>query len=195
MTGQEKEAIKRIKRGEVDQYKVLFDNNKEKVYRICLRFVKDRDQAKDLLQETFIKAYESIGKFRGDSSFSSWICRIAINKCLTHARNVKLRDELEKEQEEMIKINLSLEETEDHNRKFFIREFKEKVEEALKDLTNREQMIFTLKHFENLKINEVSDVMGVSEGTVKSTLHKVIKKLRKKLEFFFEEKGFSYEKM
>jgi len=195
MKNREKEAIKRIKRGEVDQYRILFEDNKEKVYRICLRFTRDSDRAKDLLQETFIKAYESIEKFKGESSFSSWICRIAINKCLTYARNVKIRKNLEKDHEEMIKINLALEEIENPNKKFDLKEFKEKIEEALKELTGRERMIFTLKHFENLKITEVSDVMGVSEGTVKSTLHKVIRKLRKKLEFFFEEKGFSYEEM
>ena len=195
MDKREKEIIKRIRKGEIDHYRVLFDENKEKIYKICLRYTRNIEVAKDILQETFIKAYESLPEFRGDSSFSSWVCRIAINKCLTYARNVKLRAELEKDQEELIKINLSLDEPDNTDQKFIFKEFKEKIVEILKDFTTREKMIFTLKHLENFKISEVSEIMGISEGTVKSTLHKVIKKMRKKLEFFFEEKGFSYENM
>ncbi|RKY86286.1 hypothetical protein DRQ09_06285 [candidate division KSB1 bacterium] len=195
MFDKEKEIIKRIKNGEVDQFRILYEENKEMIYRICFKYAGDKEVAKDLLQETFIKAYESLGKFRGDSSFSSWIFKIAVNRCLTYSRNVRLRKNLKKERENTIRVNLSMKSTDLPGQKFILKEFKEKVEEILKGFSSKERMIFTLKHFENFKINEVSEIMGISEGTVKSTLHKVIKKLRKKLELFFEEKGFSYEKM
>ncbi len=183
---QESILIERVKAGDLRHFRLLFEKNKEQVYRICLRYMKNPDDAMDCVQETFIKAYQSIDRFRGESSFSSWLIRIAINYCLNQTRNVNTRKRLDTEYEEEIQLNFKLFEFPDPDSTLLKNELREKIKEVLNECSDRERMIFVMKHFEDYKINEISQMFGISDGTVKSTLFKTVRKLRKKLGNYFQ---------
>src|SRR5678816_313601 len=87
MPADEREVLERIRAGDIDAVQTLFEEHKTRIYRVCLLYTDSTDDAKDVLQETFLRAYKSVGNFRGESSFTTWLTRIAINICLNLRRD------------------------------------------------------------------------------------------------------------
>ncbi|HET6372893.1 MAG TPA: sigma-70 family RNA polymerase sigma factor [Candidatus Polarisedimenticolia bacterium] len=181
MPADEREILERIRAGEVDAVEALFEEHKTRIYRVCLLHTDSSDDAKDVLQETFLRAFRSVRSFRGDSSFSTWLTRIAINLCLNLRRDRHSPEPMEAERLDAILLQLPNSAPQNPEESLRTRELRERITTLVGRLPPRERMAFVLKHFEQLKIREISEVMSISEGTVKSFLHRAVVTLREGL--------------
>lgn len=181
MPADERQVLQRIRAGDIDAVQGLFEEYRVRIYRVCLLYTDSADDAKDVLQETFLRAYRSVGRFRGDSSFSTWLTRIAINLCLNLRRDRRASGTLETDRLELIQHHLPQSHPQNPEQALNTRELRERITNLVGKLPPRERMAFVLKHFEQLKIREISVLMKISEGTVKSFLHRAVVTLREEL--------------
>src|SRR5262249_33983872 len=181
MPADEREVLDRIRAGDIDAVQILFEEHRVRIYRVCLLYTDSTDDAKDVLQETFLRAYKSVGHFRGDSSFTTWLTRIAINICLNLRRDRRSTESIEADRLDSVAFDPPQSSFEDPEQALGVRELRERIRALVERLPPRERMAFVLKHFEQLKIREISAVMQISEGTVKSFLHRAVVTLREEL--------------
>src|SRR5688500_12960128 len=97
MPADEEGVLNRIRAGDIDAIQDLFNEHRTRIYRVCLLYTDNPDDAKDVLQETCLRAYKSVGRFRGDSSLTTWLPRIAINLCRNMKRDRKSAEPLEED--------------------------------------------------------------------------------------------------
>jgi len=173
MTDSERNLIDACKRGESDAYRRLYDMYKDRVYSTTLRTLGNGEDAEDALQETFVKAFRSIGKFEGKSSFSTWIYRIAFNTAIEIVRKRKKHDHhLDIDEYADILAGDSLK---DHT------PVQQAVEEELQNLPEGYRRVFVLHATEGFKHHEIAKMLGISVGTSKSQYYQARIKMRKLL--------------
>jgi RNA polymerase sigma-70 factor, ECF subfamily len=170
----EREAVQASQRGEREAFDALVERYQRDIYRLCYRYVNDPQDANDMAQEVFLKAYRAIGKFRGDSSFSTWLYRIAVNTCLNFRSSRKpeaeeLSDAL---QDRRAGALAAMEEEERAQR----------VREAVSRLPEKQRATLILKVYHELTHEEVAGIVGASVGTVKANLFHALGNLRKMLQ-------------
>ena len=135
----------------------------------------NREDAADLTQDAFIKAFKSINRFQGQSSFFTWLYRIAVNSALSHLRKAKLRTffSFEKIVEDNKTTELLAQLTDKHgaDRGVYVRELQEKLNEAMQKLSTKHRTVVTLFEIDDLSHEQIAEVVGCSVGTVRSRLH------------------------
>ena len=144
----------------------------EQLYWQIRRLVLTHDDANDILQNTFIKAWTNIEYFRGDAKMSTWLYRIALNECLTFLNKQRASQQLSIDEAETETINQLESDTYfdgDETQKIFL--------QAVKQLPNKQQMIFNLKYFKEMKYEEISEILGTSIGALKASYHHAVKKI------------------
>ncbi len=181
MPADEREILQRIRAGDIDATERLFEEHRTRIFRVCLLYTDNQDDARDILQETFMRAWRNVRKFRGDSSFTTWLTRIAINLCLNLRRDRKATEVLEPDRLDVVMNRMPAGASPGPEHSLRVRELRERILVLVKRLPPRERMAFVLKHFEELKIREISVLMKISEGTVKSFLHRAVVTLREGL--------------
>lgn len=165
----------------------LFLMNREKIFGLAFQYVRNHQDAEDLLQEIFFRAFGSLSGFdpgRG-ASFSTWLYRIGINVSINFLRKKKL--ELKHRQAEENCMSQPDGCRSNPERQLLSREILESVERCLDELSPRQRMIFILKHFQGLKVREIAETMKCSEGSVKKQLFRAVKRLQGKLAIFFPQ--------
>jgi RNA polymerase sigma-70 factor, ECF subfamily len=184
----EAEAIERAKQGEAESFEVLYHLHKRRVYSLCLRMTANTAEAEDLTQEAFLQLFRKIGTFRGESAFSTWLHRMAVNVVLMHLRKkglpvVPLEDTLESEEEapkkELGGADPQLAGSVDRLR----------LERAIAALPPGYRSVFVLHDVEGYEHNEIAAMVGCSIGNSKSQLHKARMKLRELLQMSRAEKA------
>ena len=148
-------------------FKQIFDANSKKIFHLCYGYTGDSDAANDLLQETFLKVWQNLDKFRQKSMISTWIYRIAVNTCLTYLRSEKrqAKDELT---EDIIDTR--------------VEEFSEKNEQvallykSISKLEENDRLIITMV-LDELPYHEIADISGISEGNLRVKIHRIKQKL------------------
>lgn len=178
MPGDEHDILERIRAGDLNAVNDIFREYRTRIYRICLLYTANAEDAKDALQEAFLRAYRSIGRFRGDSSFSTWLTRIAINICLNLRRSHRSSERLESDRQDLVEHHLPPSRPQNPECALNMKELRERIMVLVRKLPPRERMAFVLKHFEQLKIREIGALMNISDGTVKSFLHRAVVTLR-----------------
>jgi len=148
----------------------------ERIYNLSKKILKDKEKAFDATQEIFLKVYKNLNKFQGRSSLFTWIYRIAINHCLSLLRKEKREKKEEEIEWEKIPAPIDIE------KEYENRRLKELIAKYLDKLSPLEKSVFLLYHQDGLKISEVSEVLNLKEGTIKSVLFNAHKKLAKFLE-------------
>jgi len=181
MPADEREILERIRAGDIDAVRDLFEEHRTRIYRVCLLYTDNTDDAKDVLQETFLRAYRSVRRFRGDSSFTTWLTRIAINICLNLRRDKRASESLDADRLDVLRYRMPQSSPIGPEEALRARELRDRIAALVEKLPPRERMAFVLKHFEELKIREISKLMSISEGTVKSFLHRAVVTLREGL--------------
>jgi len=184
MPADERDVLERVRAGDIEAVQALFEEHRARIYRVCLLYTDSPDDAKDVLQETFMRAFRSVGRFRGDSSFTTWLTRIAINICLNLRRDRRALETLDAERvddQELIDHEMPHTPLGIPEQALRMRELRERIFFLVRQRPPRERMAFVLKHFEELKIREISVMMKISEGTVKSFLHRAVVTLREGL--------------
>ena len=149
----------------------------ESLYWQIRRLVLSHDDANDILQNTFIKAWSNIEYFRGDAKMSTWLYRIALNECLTYVNKQQANNTLSIDDADMEVVN-QLESDPyfdgDETQKVFLR--------AIHSLPEKQQMVFNLKYFKEMKYEEISEILGTSVGALKASYHHAVKKIETFLE-------------
>ena len=163
--------------GNDDAFSVIVDRYSRLVYNVALRSVSSPEDAADISQDTFLKAWRSIGSFRGDCALSTWLCRIALNCCCDHARAAKRHRVLSltvQEDEEESKV-LDIPDTdvtampeEELTRQTEIAA----VREAIDSLPEEMKTIITLRDISGLSYAEIADILRLEMGTVKSRINR-----------------------
>jgi RNA polymerase sigma-70 factor (ECF subfamily) len=184
------DLVREARRGDKDAFKELVERYQRKVMGIAVGMVHNPEDAMEITQETFVKAYESLEGFKGESSFYTWLYRIAVNRAIDFRRRARryptigLEDRFGsadgKESYEEV-----LGEEEGRNDPFQqtqSREVGDRVAEAIAELTPDHKAVILLREVDGLSYEEISRVMQCSKGTVMSRLHYARKKLQRKLQ-------------
>ena len=184
----EAEAIERAKQGDAEAFETLYDLHRRRVYSLCLRMTANTAEAKDLTQEAFLQLFRKIGTFRGESAFSTWLHRMAVNVVLMRLRKkglplVPLEDTVETEEEgpkkELGAPDAVLAGSVDRM----------ELQRAVEALPPGYRSIFVLHDVEGYEHNEIANLVGCSIGNSKSQLHKARMKLRELLKTSRAEKA------
>ncbi len=184
----EAEAIEQAKQGDAEAFETLYNLHKRRVYSLCLRMTANAAEAEDLTQEAFMQLFRKIATFRGESAFSTWLHRMAVNVVLMQLRKkglavVPLEDDIETEEETPKKDfgaqDLALEGSIDRLR----------LQNAIGRLPPGYRTIFVLHDVEGYEHNEIAELVGCSIGNSKSQLHKARMKLRELLRTSRAEKA------
>lgn len=178
----EKEIILKAQEGDMFAFRTLIDEHKEQAVRIAYSITGNLADAQDVAQEAFIRVYKNIKKFKFNSKFSTWLYRIIVNLGYDFLKKrnrvgLVLTDNENQEQQEDKKSADAL-------AKLLSRELKVKIDEALINLPEKQQIAFSLKYKKDMKIREIAEVMGVSISSVKVHLFRAIDKLQKKLSIY-----------
>ena len=153
-------------------FELLINSYKERLYWHIRRIVLDHDDADDVLQNTFIKVFRNIDGFKGDSKLFSWMYRIATNESLTFLKQKsrKLGVDSEAIQTHMAN-NLQADVY------FEGDEIQYKLQQAIASLPEKQKLVFNMKYFEELKYEEISEILGTSVGGLKASYHLAVKKI------------------
>lgn len=170
------EVVRRVQAGDVAAFDVLIRKYRERVYGIVYNLTSNREDAADLTQDAFIKAFQSIQRFGGQSSFFTWLYRIAVNSTVTHLRKTRLRaffslDSIDTEEPVARDIVAALTDKTGGEREAYVRELQEKLNAAMQKLSINHRTVVTLFEIDGLSHQEIAEVMDCSVGTVRSRLH------------------------
>ena len=185
---QEDLLVREAQGGDHAAFAQLVHAHDEAVLRLALRITGSQSDAQDIYQEAFLKVYKKLDCFRFECSFSTWIYRIVTNVCLDHLRkNRNLREssavKVNADGEEFNLLNQILDDRTAHNpqQQLMRHELSARILSALERLTPRERMVFELKHLQGMKLRAVSEILHVSESSVKTSLMRATQKLRLQL--------------
>ena len=185
MERSDSELVRASRRGDREAFRELVERYQRKVVSVALGMVHNRDNALEISQETFVKAFENLGTFKGESSFYTWLYRIVVNRAIDFQRRerrhptVALDDHSSGGDE--YEGTLKEERLGDPYEQAQAREIGDRVTEAINELTPDHKAVILLREVEGLSYDEISRVMQCSKGTVMSRLHYARKKLQKKL--------------
>ncbi len=181
----ETELIDRLSRGETAAFRELVELYKKKIYYLALELAGNSADAEDISQEVFLKAFRSFGTFRKGAKLGSWLYRITYNASIDHLRRRSLQPATAETEildtGEPAAAGLERARGEDPGRIAEQRLLREQIDRALLSLSLQERMVFTLRHDNDLMLDEIADVMNISIGSVKSYLFRGLQKLRKEM--------------
>jgi len=187
----ETELVARAKKGDQLAFSELVNAYSEKIYNLALRILRKKEDAEDILQETFLIVLQKINTFDGRSSFFTWLYRIATNAALMKLRKTKHvyveipeNPDLQENMENKVFIDWS----QDSSLNIHNAEIKETLDKAIGDLSEIYRMVFVLRDIEQLSIKETSKILNITEENVKIRLRRARQYLREKLSDYFSER-------
>jgi len=157
---------------DITAFEDLLNEYQPRVFQLAQRMVIDADDAADITQEVFIKVWQKRDQFKGDSAIFTWIYRIATNHCLEFLRKKKKREILRlTDYEEILKQRLESPQYFDGN------EYQRILHQAILTLPEKQRIVFQLKYFEELKYEDISQIVDTSVGALKASYHHAVKKI------------------
>ena len=163
--------IEKVKKGQTQYFSYIVEKYQDVVFSIALKVLKNRDDAEEMAQESFIKVYKSLHTFKGKAKFSTWLYRITYNNCISEIRKRKMHfastDDVEVKDEDS---EINLDGIPEENRAKY-------VKAALEKLPEEEYTLVLLYYFEDQSIEEISRVTGLTDSNTKVKLHRARKKL------------------
>ncbi|MDE5915991.1 RNA polymerase sigma factor [uncultured Duncaniella sp.] len=156
----------------------LIKTYSEPLYRQIRRTVQSHEDTDDILQNTFLKAWQNIENFRGDAKLSTWLYKIAINESLSFLEKERKRRGLSLDDEESGMISLIQADTNIDGDKLALR-----LREAIATLPEKQRLVFNMRYYDDMKYEQMSEIMGTSVGALKASYHLAVKKI----EQFFED--------
>jgi len=177
------ELVVSAQQGDRRAFEELVERHKQKAYRIAFDFTRDREEAKDLSQEAFLKAFTHLKSFDGRSGFYTWFYRIVVNVCLDYKRRNKRSptEEFNESVENQVEPSQQSTTTLSPYQHVAAGQMSRKIGAALEALPPRQRTAFILKNHQGLSIKEIAAMMQTAEGTVKVHLHRAVSALRRSL--------------
>ena len=177
-------AIERARSGDSDAFRLLVEQHSRAIFRLAFRMTGNEQDAEDVVQETFLRAYRRISDYEARASFSTWLYRIASNYALDLIRMRKRHeDKRERGSDEVRDILQTIPEAgPGPDRLRYGSEVKDRVNAALEELSAQERTAFVLRHFEGLSIDEIGQTLGTGTNATKHSIFRAVQKLRKSLE-------------
>jgi RNA polymerase sigma-70 factor (ECF subfamily) len=182
----EKEIISLILKGDRNKFRILVEKYQQMIFRTCMGFLHNKEDAEDLTQEIFIKAFQSLQGFKGASSFSTWIYRIAVNASLNRVRKSSgkmILDRLDtlfgtgKEKE----ISYKNYDEENPESILVMQEYNEWVRKALDNLPEKQRTAIVLSKYDDLPQKEIAEIMNTTEGAIEALIQRAKKNLKLRL--------------
>ncbi len=179
---EDRELIEAVRGGDPSAYRGLVERYQGRVYALLCGMVRDREEARDLTQEAFIRAYRQLDRFRGDAGFYTWLYRIAMNVAIDHLRRQRSR------RQEAFEEGVAARDGDgaidpahsraDPSRAVERQQIGEAIFQALEKLSDEHRQVILLREVEGLSYREIAEVMEIPEGTVMSRLFYARRKLR-----------------
>ena len=183
MTESDTDLIRRAQANDLDAFCLLAERYARRIHLLALHYCRNAQDAEDLSQEVWLKAYQALTSFRSDSSFYTWLRRITINAFLNHRRSGFFRRRGQTTVVQLLQIDADevLESQSASPENIYNKLLLENVGKALAELTPSQRLAFLLRHYEGMSYEEIATAMNCSTGTVKKGVSRAIGKLRKKL--------------
>jgi RNA polymerase sigma-70 factor, ECF subfamily len=188
---EEHNLIRKAQAGDRVAFEDLVRRYDRDVLRLALNLVRRPEDARDIYQESFLRAYRNLNRFRFECSFYTWVYRIVTNVALDHLRRKSTRREDQAPAIEQTEGNPSdffdrqpeMRAAANPERSLLGQELAQRIAAALKELSPRERMVFEMKHYHGMKLRAIGDMLGTSEETAKNSLFRATRKLRANLDF------------
>jgi RNA polymerase sigma-70 factor (ECF subfamily) len=179
----DEELVALCQKGEGQYFEILIRRYMEKAFRIALDFTHDREEAKDLSQDAFLRAFSRIKQFDGRSSFYTWFYRLTVNLCLDHARRKGkvIWERLEREADGAIEPIELTDDSATPDQEAMAGEAIRRVDQTLEAMPKKQRTAFLLRNHQGLSITDIAKVMKTTEGTVRVYLHRAVAALRQSL--------------
>jgi RNA polymerase sigma-70 factor (ECF subfamily) len=182
----EVECIRRVQNGDAEAFGPLVERYQQRIFSIAFHLVRRRDEVEDLAQEIFLKAFRAIRTYNFQSSFATWLSRIAVNHCYDYLRKLRssrLSYYSDMAEESARELERKLETPQagglDHGEKLSLKDF---VDSLLKRAPEDDRVILTLKELEDYSVDEIADLLRLKPSTVKVRLHRARKRMLEDLE-------------
>lgn len=166
--------------GEASALELLYERYFDKLTWFASGFTKDKTQAEDIVQEVFMKIIEQPQAFKDDNKFSTWVFTLTANRCKNLLRDTS-------KQQELVQKQAFVNHTETHSLHDY-KMLQSEISQSVAELNEKEKAIFELRFHHNLALKEIAQIIQIPEGSVKSGLFHLLKKLSKKLSAFIHEK-------
>ena len=189
----ESELVERARKGDAGSFSVLLRRYEGKIFRLAMNITQNREDAEDVLQEAFLKAYEHLDQFQGNSRFYTWIVRIAVNQALMKLRKrrsdraVSLDEQIDTGEDTVVREIAAWDP--DPEERFSREELHGILTGAIDELSPIYRTVFTLRDVDGLSTEETAEVLDLTVPAVKSRLLRARLQLRDKLTRFFKRKG------
>ena len=169
-------VVRQVQGGDVAAFDRLILKYRARIFAVVYNLTSNREDAADLTQDAFIKAFQSIHRFQGQSSFFTWIYRIAINSTFSHLRKNRLRsffslERISEDEPVSREVLAALTDKVEAQRDSYVRELQEKLNEAMQNLSIKHRTVGTLFEIDGLSHHEIAEILHCSLGTVRSRLH------------------------
>jgi len=180
-------AVSKARSGDTDAFRVLVERHSRSLFRLAFRMTGNQQDAEDVVQESFLRAYKQLARFDERASFGTWLYRIAANCSLDLVRSRKRRNEhfapSPESAPDMEDPVVSLPSTDPSPERMTLSsEVRERVAEAMRDLSPTERTAFVLRHFEGMCMEDVGRVLDCQPGAAKHSVFRAVQKLRRALE-------------
>ena len=173
--------VEKIKDGDKYSFNILVWKWEKQIYNLAIRMLRSEEDASDTCQDVFITAYEKIDTFRGNSKFSTWLYRIAVNKCISKLRHKKVenkhRDNNAFDQDLINEYGVAPE----NESTLIKKQLNDRINKSMQSLPEEQKTILELKIFQELSFEEIAKIIGVPIGTAKSRMHYALRKIREDL--------------
>lgn len=166
----DEELVKAAKAEDLGAFDELVKRHEVKIYNLCYRILRDQNDARELAQDSFVKAYRAIGKFDGRSSFSTWLYRIAVNNCINFLKKRPREVSLEYPFEGISTYNPEA--------TYRQRMMGKAITQAIAMLPEVQRAVFSLKQIEGMSYKEIAQHLGKSVGTIKASHHQAVNNLK-----------------
>src|SRR5262245_28636279 len=186
MGGSDAEDVARARSGDEGAFAALVERHSRAVFRLAYRMTGNEEDAEDVVQEAFLKAYRRLGQFEDRANFGSWLYRIAANCAYDTLRTRARREDKaaptsEADDDALLAVAAD---GPTPDRMMYSEEIQHRVRTAMARLSERERAAFVLRHFEQMSTREIGDALGLDEGAAKHSVFRAVRKLREALEPF-----------
>jgi RNA polymerase sigma-70 factor (ECF subfamily) len=177
-------AVARVRSGEKETFRLLVERHSQTIFRLAFRMMENEQDAEEVVQETFLRAYRGLDGFQSRANFGTWIYRIALNRCYDLLAQRKSRPVMQSQEDPEAPDPIEQVPTTNPNpeRRALSQEIDVQVRSAMEHLTAGERIAFVLRHLEGRSIEEIARVLNVREGLAKNRVHRAVKKLRQELQ-------------